>query len=51
MHFERFSFGSVQIAGSTCAHDVVIDCGRITQAQEKAIHAIWQTVRPHAAVH
>jgi hypothetical protein len=27
MHFGRFSFGSVQIDGSMCEHDVVIDRG------------------------
>ncbi len=51
MHFEKFSFGSVQIDGTACEHDVVIDRGEVRKAQEKAIQAISRTVRPHAAVH
>jgi len=29
MHFEEFFFGSVQIDGVTCEHDVVIDHGEV----------------------
>jgi hypothetical protein len=50
MHFEKFSFGSVQIDGSASEHDLVIDHGK-TEAQEKTIQAISRTVRPHAVVH
>jgi hypothetical protein len=35
MHFEKFSFGSVQIDGSTCEHDVVIDRGKIRKRKKK----------------
>src|SRR5438477_12169343 len=35
MHFEKFSFGSVQIDGSTCEHDVVIDRGAIRKRTKK----------------
>ena len=36
MHFDNFSFGSLQIDGSTYAHDVVIDCGEISKRKKKA---------------
>jgi hypothetical protein len=35
MHFEKLSFGSVQIDGSTCEHDVVIDRGRVRRRKKK----------------
>ena len=35
MHFGKFSFGSVQIDGSTCEHDVVIDRGKIHKRKKK----------------
>ncbi len=35
MHFEKFSFGSVQIDGSTCEYDVVIDRGEIRKRKKK----------------
>jgi hypothetical protein len=35
MRFEKFSFGSIQIDGSTYEHDVVIDHGKIRK-REKA---------------
>jgi hypothetical protein len=36
MHFDHFSFGSLQIDGSTYAHDVVIDHGAISKREKKA---------------
>ncbi len=36
MHFDNFSFGSIQIDGSTYAHDVVIDRGEISKRKKKA---------------
>ena len=50
MHFEKFSFGTVQIDGSTCEYDVVIDRGEVRKRQKKTIQAISRTVRPHAGV-
>jgi hypothetical protein len=35
MHFEKFPFGSVQIDGSPCEHDVVIDCGEVRKRKKK----------------
>ena len=35
MHFGRFSFGSVQIDGSMCEHDVVIDRGTVHKRKKK----------------
>jgi hypothetical protein len=35
MHFPKFSFGSIQIDGSTYEHDVVIDRGKINQRKKK----------------
>ncbi len=35
MHFEKFSFGSVQIDGNTCERDVVIDRGEIRKRKKK----------------
>ena len=35
MRFDKFSFGSVQIDGSTYEHDVVIDCGEIRKRKKK----------------
>ena len=35
MHFGKFSFGSVQIDGSTREHDVVIDRGKIHKRKKK----------------
>ena len=35
MRFDKFSFGSVQIEGSTYEHDVVIDCGEIRKRKKK----------------
>jgi hypothetical protein len=35
MHFERFSFGSIKIDGSTYEHDVVIDHGEIRKRKKK----------------
>lgn len=34
MHFEKFSFGSLQIDGSRCDHDVVIDRGEIRKCKK-----------------
>jgi len=33
MHFDRFSFGSIQIDGNVYQHDVVIDRGEIRNAR------------------
>src|SRR5881409_4191575 len=35
MRFDKFSFGSIQIDGSTYEHDVVIDCGEISKRKKK----------------
>jgi hypothetical protein len=35
MEFERFSFGSIQIDGSTYEHDVVIDHGEVRKRKKK----------------
>jgi len=34
MHFDKFSFGSVRIDGSTYEQDVVIDCGKIRKRKK-----------------
>jgi hypothetical protein len=36
MRFEDFSFGSIQINGTTYEHDVVIDCGEVRRRKKKA---------------
>jgi hypothetical protein len=36
MHLDNFSFGSLQIDGSTYEHDVVIDRGEICKRKKKA---------------
>ena len=36
MHFDNFSFGSIQIDGSTYEHDVVIDRREISKRKNKA---------------
>jgi hypothetical protein len=36
MRFDNFSFGSIQIDGSTYEHDVVVDRGKISKRREKA---------------
>ncbi|MBZ5651633.1 MAG: hypothetical protein LAO18_14245 [Acidobacteriia bacterium] len=36
MQFDNFSFGSIQIDGSTYEHDVVIDHGEIYRRKKKA---------------
>jgi hypothetical protein len=35
MQFEGFSFGSIQIDGSTYEHDVVIDHGEVRKRRKK----------------
>jgi hypothetical protein len=35
MHFDKFSFGSIQIDGSTYEHDVVIDRGEVSKRRKK----------------
>lgn len=35
MHFKDFSFGSLQIDGTTYDHDVVIDPGKISKREKK----------------
>ncbi len=36
MHFESFSFGSIQIDGTVYQHDVIIDRGEIRRRKKKA---------------
>jgi len=36
MHFDGFSFGSIQIDGVTYDHDVVIDRGKVSKRKKKA---------------
>jgi len=36
MHFEEFSFGSIQIDGVTHEHDVVVDRGEVRKRKKKA---------------
>ena len=50
MRFDKFSFGSIQIDGSTYDHDVIIDRGEIRKRKEKAVEEISRTVRPHATL-
>ena len=35
MHFDKFSFGSIQIEGNTYEHDVIIDRGEIRKRKKK----------------
>ena len=35
MHFENFTFGSIQIDGTTYEHDVVVDRGEIIKRKKK----------------
>jgi len=35
MRFQKFSFGSIRIDGTTYEHDVVIDCGQIRKRKKK----------------
>ena len=35
MRFDKFSFGSLQIDGSTYEHDVVVDHGQIRKRKKK----------------
>ncbi|MGA8621558.1 MAG: hypothetical protein WB660_23910 [Candidatus Sulfotelmatobacter sp.] len=35
MRFDNFSFGSIQIDGSTYEHDVIIDRGKIRERKKK----------------
>jgi len=35
MRFDKFSFGSIQIDGSTYEHDVIIDRGKIRKRKKK----------------
>jgi hypothetical protein len=50
MHFDSFSFGSIQIDGTLYEHDVVIDRGEIRKRKKKAVQEISGTVRPYAAL-
>jgi hypothetical protein len=36
VHFEKFSFGSIRIDGTTYEHDLVIDRGQIQKRKKKA---------------
>ena len=35
MHYEKFSFGSIRIDGTTYEHDVVIDHGKVRKRKKK----------------
>jgi hypothetical protein len=35
MHFEKFSFGSIRIDGTTYEHDIVIDRGQVRKRKKK----------------
>jgi hypothetical protein len=35
MHFEKFSFGSLQIDGTICDYDLVLDCGEVRKRTKK----------------
>jgi hypothetical protein len=35
MRFDKFSFGSIQIDGSTYKHDVVVDRGEVSERKKK----------------
>src|SRR6266571_2938805 len=35
MRFDKFSFGSIQIDGSTYEHDVVVDRGEVSERKKK----------------
>jgi hypothetical protein len=47
MRFDTFSFGSIQIDGSTYEHDGVIDRGEIRKRKKKPSKEIPRGVRPH----
>jgi hypothetical protein len=34
MRFDRFSFGTIRIDGTTCEHDVVIDRGEVRKRKK-----------------
>ena len=35
MRFQKFSFGSIRIDGTTYEHDVVVDCGQVRKRKKK----------------
>jgi hypothetical protein len=35
MHFDSFSFGSIQIDGTVCEHDIIIDRGEVRKRKKK----------------
>ena len=51
MRFERVSFGSIRIDGTTYEHDVVIDRGRVRRRKKKTIQTISRRIRAHAALY
>ena len=50
MHFESFSFGSIQIDGITYEHDIVIDRGEVRKRRKGPSKTIPRCVRTHAIV-
>jgi len=50
MRYGAFSLGSIQIDDVTGDHDVVIDRGEVSQAEEKALQEISRGIRTHASV-
>ena len=49
MRFGAFSFGSIQIDDVTDDHDVVIDRGEVSQAEENALQEISESNTPVSA--
>ena len=50
MHFQKFSFGSIRIGGTTSDHDVVIDRGTIPQTKEKPLEEVSREVWSYASI-
>ena len=49
MHFDKFSFGSIQIDGKTYEKDVVIDRGEIRRRKKGPSKKFREELRTHAA--
>ncbi len=50
MHFQKFSFGSIRIGGTTYHHDVVIDRGTIPQTKGKTLEEVSQEVWSYTSI-
>jgi hypothetical protein len=50
MDFGKFHFGTIKIDGVTYEYDVVIDRGKIRQAQEEALQEIPREARAHSGL-